>query len=285
MELNNVPPKNPLRRLFSGFGFVLISCLSQQAIPQNLGNPWVPINVASNNSTFFFHAGTTKFFSFPPSLVSFNLLKVADGKASTYDRVEASCNNAEVKVNESGFVAIGSQNSVMHLILRALCGFATEDGYWIGLGADTQGARKNLVYFVNVRSITRVVEPFSGYSAQGTLGSWKGGQWPPFEISPHKAQWFYTCEPPYQYVGKQPLEESLKPAITVPHETPLGGMLSILCSGQFPVIQSEVNNLPDVKKDEGVDSTSLEDAKTKCKDLGFKPASEKFGDCVLRLSR
>jgi hypothetical protein len=31
--------------------------------------------------------------------------------------------------------------------------------------------------------------------------------------------------------------------------------------------------------------SSLEDAKKKCIDLGFKPATEKFGQCVLRLSK
>jgi tetratricopeptide (TPR) repeat protein len=32
-------------------------------------------------------------------------------------------------------------------------------------------------------------------------------------------------------------------------------------------------------------SNSIEDAKKKCVDLGFKPATEKFGQCVLRLSK
>jgi hypothetical protein len=148
-----------------------------------------------------------------------------------------------------------------------------------------EGARKNQIYFFNVRSITRVVDPFPGYSAQVTGGALKRGQWPPFETSPIRTRWFYTCDPPYRVAWKEPSEESPKPAITVPHRSPLEGQISILCSGQFPVIQQAANNPADAKKGSEFDASSLEDAKAKCVNLGFKPASEKFGDCVLKLSR
>ena len=277
--------RNHIKSLLTGLLSALSIVIAPQAISQNLANPWVPIHVAANNAAFLFHAETIKFFSVPPKLVSFNLLSVTDGKASNYDSYETSCNTAEIKVNGSAFIAIGSENTTRHLILRALCGFATDDGYWIGLLSESQGPRKNMIYFVNVMSITRVVAPFPGYSAQGTVGVWKHGQSPPFELTAVRSQWVYTCNSPYQFSGKESSNSGFKPEETVGPDTPLGGVLSILCSGQFPVMQQAINNTPDSKKGPEFDSSSLEDAKGMCKELGFKPTSEKFGDCVLKLSR
>lgn len=277
--------RNHIKSLLTGLLSVLSIVIAPQAISQNLANPWVPIHVAADNTAFLFHAETIKFFSVPPKLVTFNLLSVKDGKASNYDRYEASCNTAEIKVNGSAFIAIGSENTARHLILRALCGFAADDGYWIGLLSEYEGPRKNLIYFVNVMSIIRVGAPFPGYSAQGIVGVWKHGKNPPFELTQGRSQWSYTCKSPHRYAAKEPSSTDFGAELTVASDSPLGGVLNILCGGQFPIMQQAVNNTPELQKDNGFNSSSLEDAKGMCKELGFKPASEKFGDCVLKLSR
>lgn len=56
----------------------------------------------------------------------------------------------------------------------------------------------------------------------------------------------------------------------------------------YPIIAqtSPANNIIETKPVTApTSSININDAKSKCSNLGFKPGTEKFGDCVLRLSK
>jgi hypothetical protein len=267
---------------------LLFSYYSSVAFGQNLTPPWVPIAASNEGFTaFFYQAEGIRFFGTPPQVVKFHLTMVKDQKMSTADLYEAICGSKTITINNSAPVSVAAESSVRRLILESLCGFSDENGRWLGLVAKLEEKTTSVFYwFLDISSLRKTSNPFQGYSIRAVPAAADPSASKTFTYQPSSIQeWVYSCLSPPRLVFKAVHSESWQPENPVERLSALGGVIRVLCSGQFPVAEQaapiNVNRL----SDRSTNSLTMEDAKLKCKELGFKIGSENFGSCVLKLSK
>lgn len=257
---------------------------------QNLQPPWIPIAHSVEGNWFYYHAETIKFIGMPPNVVTFNLVSCKEGKCTTsYSRYEAICGSRSITVNNSEPKSVLSGTTIESIIVDAFCGRADPNGYWVTLFAVPDKDNKFTGWWLfNLQSLKKTEQPFHGLTLQmATANIWKA---PASAVSfPYLdnslSEYVVSCLNPSRAVHKKIDAENFSPEIIVQPSTPLWGLTQVLCSGQFPMAEQVPAQLIEPPKDTSSGSLSVDKAKQKCMELGFKSGSENFGSCVLKLSK
>ena len=263
------------------------------AYTQSLNPPWLPVASNTEGALFSYHPETVRFFNMPPTLISLNILSTdKTGKASSnYNRAEITCSPRQYKQDNSSFLSVESEvSTVRRVIVDSLCGFPMFGGYWIAMSMNLVQrfpAAYSYHWLFDVASLTKTDFPFPGVAVRVATANYNSGQSPPFSLHPGFFKTVFSCENPKRYSFTQRDKEEFAPAVQPAIDSHAMGWITLLCSGQFPISErpskpptDSINQIPEPKP-----LTALDDSKRVCGELGFKAGTEKFGECVLKLSR
>ena len=278
----------PFRFIIGGFCLLAVVSIFNSTFAKNLNPPWVPIaSGAVDGTVFYYHAEGIRFFGMPPQVVKLHIVSVKDQKMSAADQYEAICGNKSIIINNSAPLSVASENSVRRLILESVCGFSDGDGRWLGLWA-WKDLKDNAfgTWFFDITSIRKTSNPFLGQRVRAVLAAANLAVSDPFTYQTSSIiEWVYRCDTPRRLVYKSAHADIFQPETAVAPLGQLDGVIRILCSGHFQVAEMATPTNLNRSSDRSTNSLTIEDAKLKCSELGFKPGSENYGDCVLKLSQ
>lgn len=296
--------KNISIKIRRGFFWIACLLLSSQTSSQSLDDSWVAAGWAADGTAFYFHRGSLAMSGFPPTSITAQIFSTKNGKSEPYYSWNFNCYSKQIVVGNTPATSISSsEDSIRNLWLKGFCGIKKDNNYWFFVGATFEN---NLMasYFIDAASIRRSTPPeitgvYFKY-AQGSID--------------HKNNYlsigkvFEVVTPCNGYSTATAREEN---TTSYPNEFSVGknssvdATLNLVCKNYFPLnensfLQPKKENLlpaaTELKNIENQNEGAIENgqqkekmglvtAKEKCKELGLKEKTEKFGACVLRLSK
>lgn len=275
------------RRLVVGALVAVLALWSVAAprisIAQTFSDGWIRIHMDASGKWFNVNLRTLEFADDSRSIVSFMLLE--DGSRG-YEPWEIHCRDGRIKANGIFVSIVSDGNTVRRTLYNGFCGFQYEGVTWTLVGAipvKGDSTRINSFMFFDLNSIKSIHKPFLGRSVQVLEVGLENYVFKPIA----KLEFAYNCSAPISFATKVTGYEFnvFKGEIgsnTLAHSTSL-----LVCSDKF--FKSGTRNpLPKGSmglSEEATPNRSVSAAKKTCADLGFKAGSEKYGECVLKLSR
>jgi len=279
---------NRTRRLFVGAVAVFLSLWVFTSpiisFAQTLSDGWIRIGMAASGKWFSVNLRTIEFIGDPRTIVSFMVFE--DGSRG-HVPWELHCRGQTVKINGI-FASIASDgNTVRRIIYNGLCGYQYEGATWTMVGAIQVAGdptKLNSFMFFDLNSIQSIKSPFSGRSVQALEAVSDNNSFRPIG----RSELAFDCSTPVSFAQRMSGVENF----TVVEGKFGGNSLAystslLVCADKFFKAENKIaapKESPGSSR-EVTPSKALDTAKETCTDLGFKAGSEKFGDCVLRLSK
>jgi hypothetical protein len=258
------------------------------AISNPVGN-WVTIGKTAGRD-YVYHGGSLIKSDMPPTMVSAKMYYIEDGKANAWYEHEFNCTNETVKIPQlNQAISVKSEtNSIRKMWLKGFCGIRQPDGHWFLVGSIQKvGANGEFSgwLFLDAASLRKTNSPFSnGLSFRLSYGSLDLTR----KINIDHSLALYDVHIDCKNTEKFYLNLSSNPSAVLDvwkiSENDFTGTLSRLACNYFP-ISTVQRPQPENAEEKNSVSETLENAKSKCTDLGYDPGTEKHGQCVLKLSR
>jgi len=265
-------------------GIVIFAALLGQSTPALSDDTWTPMAMTNNGDVYFTNLAALKKIGNPPSLVSGEFVHLSNGKGSPRWTWEFSCNDQQVKPHFGQYIDISRETGTMRRgLLDGLCGYKEYDGSWFLAHAEITDTPKKEVtryWFFDASTIRRNDEIFEdGITLRMRTGSIPVNQSPDyFNVGAGDAH--FSCSIDRVQMGLSPIDFA--------KTSYFSKFRDFICRGYFPInapVQA-AHSIQKVEKIEaGPEAETMESAKTKCAELGFKRGTEKFGACVLKVMK
>jgi hypothetical protein len=239
----------------------------------------------------------------PPSAVSINMLSQKNNKSNGYQKWNFDCHLKQINVDSGQATRIPvGENSLRNLWLNGFCGVTNDTGSWYYVGSFKEGNMMTS-YYVDSSSVRRTSPP----EKDGAYFKIAPGIFEHSTTSLRIEKIFEVITPCNGYSVAEMREKGQAEYInqSIVKNVPGDSALNLICKNYFPsnaVVLQKNDVVTDTieKTVQGVESKEIPaqdkeslpsandkliEAKAKCKDLGFKDKTEKFGACVLRLSK
>jgi hypothetical protein len=165
-----------------------------------------------------------------------------------------------------------------------MCGFKHDNKNWTLVGAifDQSFTILQSHVFIDLENIERVSSPFRGVKANILIAGWNASGFAPFrqeEIvsdcvnAAHSANRLANSSDDFSLV------ENAMPN-SVSHSIGL-----FICGNQSRIKDENIKPIINIESTPKNFEPEIERSKVQCESLGFKKGTEKFGDCVLKLSK
>ncbi len=263
---------------------ILFICASVNA--ENFSTGWASAGSDVNKTYFLYHAPTLIKQGTPPQIVSVKIRTSKNGTLSnTYDEFEFHCATDELKVNQGSLQKIpfnSNANTMRDMWYAGFCGINGNGStfYFIGTQVNTTN-NINTHYFIDSLSIKKTASPLP----EGIYFRLYPGTIDPTSKKILKLgsdaemmEAISSCKDPLKIFFKINSKSNFN-EVSINDGSIGFSANNLLCRGYFPISQA-------TKVQEGLDfDEGIKKATNQCKDLGFSEGTEKFGDCVLKLSR
>jgi hypothetical protein len=259
----------------------LITLLIGINVAQGQTQNWAGMGLYSNGSIQAYNSKSLTKIGWPPQTVTIQT-HILDTAGNFQQEVlkNYDCNKRLVQINNQP-AALSSDPQEIEM-LHGLCGINQKDGYWFLVGA-TKAQSGYMRWYADASSIKKVNTPI----AEGTsIRVMNGGK---FDVSNQPLLKFneanvgeivLNCnEKNNFYLKGNNLNTNFETHNLRINSVPMA-LHDLVCGGYFITNKSAIGM---AKKSE--DKPIIDMAKEKCAELGFKQGSEKFGKCVLQLTK
>jgi len=274
-------------RLFVGSVVAVLTLWSVAAprisMAQTLPDGWIRIAMEASGKWVNVNLRTLEFLDDSRSIVSFMFMEDGGGG---YVPWEVHCRDGRIKVNGIFVSIVSDGKTVRRTLYNGFCGFQSEGATWTLVGAiQVKGdpTKLNSLMFFDLNSIQPVHKPFSGRSVQVLEVVLENYVFKPIS----RGEFAYKCSTPMSFATRiSGYEFSVSKGEiginTLAHSTSL-----LVCSDKFFKSGTQNSFLEESRRlsEEATPNRPLATARKTCADLGFKVGSEKYGECVLKLSR
>lgn len=247
---------------------------------------WVRIAVDSE-SQWSFHAKSIKFDSLPPTAVSVNIRRHID---KTHLPFEFRCRERRVIVNGVPTSLASERNTMRRLFYDGFCGMEYEGGVWVLIGAAFPRGEplKHSHYIFADLSSTYVVEkPFSGRVTRLLRMNHDPNRSPTF--SPFMGEEIAVdCANPKRYALRGPSASEFSVFESAAVNSLAHSWSFLFCTSGWPVSSSISQGRSQTKAlalPNKPSISSFQDVLKTCEEFGHQRGTEKFGECVMSLSR
>jgi hypothetical protein len=253
-----------------------------------VGN-WVYLGKSSEGTDFAYHGKTLQKSGMPPNLISAKMYSMTNGKSAGWNEHEFNCETEELKILPSSqkFNLRSEQNSLRKMWLKGFCGIKQDDGYWFLVGS-LQAPHPNPAFygwlFIDANSIRKIDSPIkNGTGFRISYGSFDLLRTDKVRAENGIFEGAIDCNNPTKILSKTPTANEFTESAVNSNDVS-GTYVRLVCESYFPVF-SLINESKDSHiNNESIDK-SVDKAKEQCKELGFSPGTEKYGTCVLKLSK
>ncbi len=267
----------------------LISCLvalASSTSAQTLSEDgWARIAVDSE-SQWSFHTKSIKFDAIPPTVVSVNIRRQIDKNQRPFEFL---CREQRVRINGVPVSLVTETNTMRRLFYDGFCGMEYEGGFWILIGSTSpkgEPLKLSNYIFADLRSTYTIEKPFFGRATRLLRMNYNQSKFPRFtpvmgdEIA-------VDCSNPTRSAYRGPSASDF--SVSESTVNSLSHSWSFLfCSSGWPVsaVNLQARSQPKAvpPPDKG-NISSFQDVLKYCEDSGHKRGTEKFGECVMGLSR
>lgn len=267
----------------------LVSCLlglARTTSAQTLSEDgWARIAVDSE-SQWSFHTKSIKFDAIPPSVVSANIRRQIDKNHRPF---EFRCREQRVMINGVPVSLASETNTIRRILYDGFCGMEYEGGFWILIGSTFpkgEPLKLSNYIFADLRSTYTIEKPFPGRATRLLRMNYDQSKLPRF-IPVMGDEIAVDCASPTRsaYRGPSASDFSVfESAVnTLPHSWSF-----LFCSREWPVssISSQARGQPKaISPSDRSNISSFQDVLKYCEESGHKRGTEKFGECVMGLSR
>ncbi len=277
------------RKIFILFVFLLVGCETVPNQKQLYSDFWTQIGTDSSGVIYFYHSKSL-LVSESPRVITANFLLRKSEKISVNSTWKINCEQHNVTQDGVTNSVASDGNTIRKKILIGFCGLRDngKNLYLIGSIFNTSSKAEEFV-FVDASSIGRSDYPYTNGAVYNLIvGNFNVENNLKF-IPASEGEAVASCEDPYKFSTR-----SADMTSYVSHVAEVNSVSSsanfLICSGYFgfalDVVKKNANSVNQLNLIK--DSSEMMDinlAKTKCKELGFEEKTEKFGNCVLKLSK
>jgi len=267
----------------------LVSCLvavANSSVAQTLSEDgWARIAVDSE-SQWSFHTKSIKFDAIPPTVISVNIRRQIDKNHRPF---EFRCREQRVRINGVPVSLVSETNTIRRILYDGFCGMEYEGGFWILIGSTFpkgEPLKLSNYIFADLRSTYAIEKPFPGRATRLLRMNYDQSKLPRF-IPVMGDEIAVDCASPTRSAYRGPSASDFSvfesPVNTLSHSWSF-----LFCSSGWPVsaVNSQARSqLKAVSPPDKGNISSFQDVLKYCEDSGHKRGTEKFGECVMGLSR
>lgn len=271
------------------FFSLLIGCLvplTNTASAQTLSEDgWARIAVDSE-SQWSFHTKSIKFDAIPPSVVSVNIRRQIDNNHRPF---EFRCREQRVRINGVPVSLVSETNTIRRILYDGFCGMEYEGGFWVLIGSTFpkgEPLKLSSYIFADLRSTYAIEKPFPGRATRLLRMNYDQSKSPRF-IPVMGDEIAVDCASPTRTAYRGPSASDFSvfesPVNTLSHSWNF-----LFCSSGWPVspVASQARGHPKtIPPPDKSNISSFQDVLRYCEESGHKRGTEKFGECVMGLSR
>lgn len=241
-------------------------------------NKWIPFVSSVNGTVLLYQYDALKRESFPPVVVAAKIFNYDPNKKNPAFDWEFFCPSKEIKVGSGNLISIASdKGTTRRILLEGFCGIRNAEGLWFAIGLNSSGQQ----YAINSDSLKRISnDEYSFVSSNIRINI--DGEVSLALLEP-KQEHLISCSDrskiKFRNIGQ---DESIQ---TVESPKIAQAAIEMVCSGFIPVSSQPNMAQPTSNNQQSNLNERLEAAKKTCIELGFKEKSEKFADCVLKVTR
>lgn len=253
---------------------------------QVLPDGWVFIAEDQEGRKYHYHSKTLARTGMPPSTISVNITAVdAVNRAGGYHRWSIDCQNGTVSSQGGAPIAIAGESSVRAQFHATFCGIRQADGYWFPVGATVDQATKKIsqLILIDVQGISKAKHKNNDViGVRAATGSMDIASRRIINLTP-PGMFYVQCPNPSEIYVAPSTGQAEFPLQTTKN-TYAEGFADLICRGYFPLTEVVAGSSTKAPASPSAFAEKLETAKRKCKELGFEEKTEKFGECVLKVS-
>lgn len=254
-------------------------------MPSSFARPihdgWSIINAGADGKKFMINLKELTVIGSPPQIISFPFLELG---SPNYRSWELHCNKKKIKDNGIFRSIAREKNTVRRIILDGMCGLNYDNRHWtlVAAGFDANFTILQSHIFIDLQSISRVNFPFSGLMTEILVTGWNDSDFVPY----HSEQIIADCNNKARYASRLINEGQDFTVLenAVPNSTAHSVNL-MLCSNRFQVRDSYESRKQGSQITPSNLESIIEKSMSQCETLGFIKGTERFGDCVLKLSK
>lgn len=224
----------------------------------------------------------------PTYLIKTKILMLATDNTRTESEFEINCDTGGLKVNGEEVLNSNPPN-VGHRIRQLLCGSKQQFSTWFYaflLPVNNDGGAR--WYFLNSENLQKILITVNGIKKEGirmTYGQGTFNNDESFNVD-NLGETIISCTE--EIIYEKSNNEYTSNKIESGFGSALMGTRYNICNGIYSnlVKQNVISAIDPVKQIKNTPQTnSIDSAKSKCVELGFKAGTEGFGKCVLQLSK
>jgi len=247
---------------------------------------WVTLNSNVSGKVFHYNVKDTQIQGFPISTIQ-TLLLLTDANKREVERgiYKFDCNAETLKTPTQLITLNDKVGSSLHQMLKNLCGYKQDDGYWFHYFTILSNQNTNAdILYINLDKLQKVSIKVDGVQKEGIQFFAANGV---NDVNLKKlvvsniGESVMDCSESKIY-GRRQDKTWGATDISLTSGSGLQGTRYNLCNGIFSGLVK-----PNVSANSATKavSNSLDKAKEQCSGLGFKNGTEGFGKCVLQLSK
>lgn len=246
---------------------------------------WARIAVDSE-SQWSFHTKSIKFDSLPPAVVSVNIRRHIDKNHLPF---EFRCREQKVIVNGVPTSLALNKNTLLQLFYDGFCGVEFEGGVWFLIGAafpKGEPLKHSHYIFADLRSTSMADKPFSGRVTRLLRVNYDQNKTPKF--SPFMGEEIAVdCSNPKRYALRGPSASEFSVSESAVNSLAHSWSFLFCSSGWFvaTVTPEGRDQQKAVSRTNKGNISSFHDVLKFCEESGLQRGTEKFGECVITLSK
>lgn len=266
-------------KLFLIIGLFIFTASASFA--KSLPDGWSIINAGADGKKYMINLKELNIIGSPPQIILFPFIELG---SSAYRLWELHCNQKTIKDNGIFRSIANEGTTVRKIIFDGMCGLKYDNKSWTLVGAifDQSFSTLQAYVFIDLENIQRVNSPFEGVKANILITGWNTSGFAPLQQEEMVSDCINVGRRATRLVNTGSdfsLQDNAMPN-SVSHS--IG---HLVCGNQVRVKDESVKPIINTESLPQNFESQIEKSKLQCESLGFKKGTEKFGDCVLKLSK
>lgn len=231
--------------------------------------------------SLFYNYESLKRENFPPTIITAKVLQETPNKPTYHFDWEMRCQTKELKISSRQTISIASDTtSLRRLLLEGLCGINNDEGLWFLVSHLPNG-----FYGINSNTLKKISN--DQYSYISSFVHVDANNQFKLTSAAVKDENIINCSDRSRAQIRAAGSNDPMKYIELPKSAIGRTITHLVCSNYIQasnfLLQS--NNDSNITQPNFKENNSIESAKHTCLELGFKEKTEKFAECVLKISR
>lgn len=235
----------------------------------------------AQGGAIFYNYESLKRENFPPTIITAKVLQETPNKPTYHFDWEMRCTTKELKISSAPIISTASDTtSLRRLLLEGLCGINNEEGLWFLVSHLRSG-----FYGINSNTLKKISN--DQYSYISSFVHVDANNQFKLTSAVAKDENIINCSDRSKAQVRPAGSNDPMKDIDLPKSSIGRTIAHLVCSNYIQTSNLSLQSSNDFNNTQSSfkENKSIESAKQTCLELGFKDKTEKFAECVLKISR